>query len=82
MTTSSTPRLPAIFFGQSRSLYLWVAEIFAPVSECFLFWLAFRGKDLLNFHDWVRCMIAIIIANLASFGFGEIMNHYYWFGLF
>ena len=74
--------LPAIFFDQSRALYLTVAEIFAPVAECFLFWLAFRGKDLLESKDWIRCMIAIIIANLASFGFGEIMNAYGWFGLF
>ena len=74
--------LPAIFFGQSRTLYLLVAETFAPVGECLLFWLAFRGKDLLGSADWVRCMIAITIANLASFGGGEIVNHYGWFGLF
>ncbi len=74
--------LPAIFFGQSRMLYLLVAETFAPVGECFLFWLAMRRKNLLGKGDWVRCMIAIIIANLASFGGGEILNHYGWFGLF
>ncbi|MEQ1605912.1 MAG: hypothetical protein ABL999_13695 [Pyrinomonadaceae bacterium] len=74
--------LPAIFFDQSRALYLTVAEIFAPVGECFLFWVAFRGKGLLESKDWIRCMIAIVIANLASFGFGEIMNVYGWFGLF
>ncbi|MEP6788560.1 MAG: hypothetical protein ABJB40_09020, partial [Acidobacteriota bacterium] len=74
--------LPAIFFGQSRALYLLVAEIFAPAGECFLFWLAFRGKKLLDSADWMRCMIAIIFANLTSFGFGEIMNHFGWFGLF
>jgi len=74
--------LPAIFFGLSRALYLFVAETFAPVGECFLFCLAFRGKNLLDPGDWMRCMIAIILANLASFGFGEIMNHYGWFGLF
>lgn len=74
--------LPAIFFDQSRSLYLTVAEIFAPVGECFLFWLAFRNRGLLESRDWIRCMIAIVTANLASFGFGEIMNAYGWFGLF
>jgi hypothetical protein len=74
--------LPAIFFNQSRVLYLSVAETFAPVGECILFWLAFRGRDSLEMSDWVRCMIAIAIANLASFGFGEVMNHYGWFGLF
>ena len=74
--------LPAIFFDQSRTLYLAVAETFAPVGECFLFWLAFRSKHILESSDWVRCMFAIVIANLASFGFGEVMNHYGWFGLF
>jgi len=74
--------LPAIFFGQPRSLYLFVAETFAPVAECILFWLAFRKKDLLETNDWVRCLIAIVIANLASFGVGEILNSYRWFGLF
>jgi hypothetical protein len=74
--------LPAIFFGSSRFLYLLVAETFAPVGECLLFWLAFRSKGLLGTGDWVRCLIAIVFANLASFGFGEVMNYYGWFGLF
>ena len=74
--------LPSIFFDQSRTLYLAVAETFAPLGECFLFWLVFRSKNLLDSGDWIRCMIAIIFANLASFGFGEIMNYYGWFGLF
>ncbi|CAN5514276.1 hypothetical protein BH10ACI2_BH10ACI2_15620 [soil metagenome] len=74
--------LPAIFFGQSRTLYLAVAEVFAPVGECLLFWLAFRNKEVLSSGEWIRCMVAIIIANLASFGFGEIMTAYGWFGLF
>jgi hypothetical protein len=74
--------LPAVFFDQSRFLYLAVAETFAPVGECFLFWLAFREKGLLESADWVRCFAAIVIANLASFGFGEVMNHYGWLGMF
>jgi hypothetical protein len=74
--------LPAIFFDQSRALYLFVAETFAPVGECALFWLAFRNKELLETNDWIRCFAAIVIANLASFGFGEILNSYRWFGLF
>ena len=74
--------LPAIFFGSSRLLYLFVAETFAPVAECVLFWLAFRNKGLLETADWIRCLIAIVIANLASFGGGEILNHYGWFGFF
>ncbi len=74
--------LPAIFFGSSRFLYLFIAETFAPVAECALFWLAFRNKNLLDTGDWVRCLITIIIANLASFGAGEVLNHFGWFGWF
>ena len=74
--------LPSIFFGESRALYLLVAETFAPVGECFIFWLAFRGKHLLEPKDWMGCFVAIVIANLASFGFGEILNYFGWFGLF
>ena len=74
--------LPTIFFGYSRNIYLAVAETFAPVAECLIFWLAFRGKELLERRDWVQCFIAIIFANLASFGAGEVLNYYEWFGLF
>jgi hypothetical protein len=74
--------LPAIFFGSSRVLYLLVAETFAPIAECALFWLAFRGRPDLTGGDWVRCLLAIVVANLASFGAGEIMNYYGWFGVF
>jgi len=70
--------LPTIFLGEPRWLYLLVAETFAPVGECLLFWLAFRGREL----EWVRSLTAIVIANLASFGVGEILNSYNWFGLF
>lgn len=74
--------LPAVFLDYSRNLYLAVAETFAPVAECFLFWLAFRGKNFLETRDWLRCFAAIVVANLASFGIGEIINSYNWFGLF
>ena len=74
--------LPAIFFGESRALYLAVAETFAPVAECILFFVAFRGKGVLETGDWVRCFIAIVLANLASFGLGEVINFVGWFGLF
>ena len=74
--------LPTLFFGQPRWQYLAVAETFAPVAECIIFWLAFRSKQLLERGDWVRSFIAIVIANLASFGAGEILNYFGWFGLF
>ena len=74
--------LPAIFLDSSRNLYLIVAETFAPVGECLFFWLAFRGRGMLETNDWMRSFTAIILANLASFGIGEIINYYQWFGLF
>src|SRR4051812_6176693 len=73
--------LPAVFFGSPRSLYLLVAETFAPVAECLLFWFAFRGRESMGRADWIRSFIVIIIANLASFGLGEVLNAYDWFGL-
>src|SRR6267143_5776769 len=33
--------LPLLFAPERRALYLIVAETFAPVAECVLFWLAF-----------------------------------------
>lgn len=71
--------LPTIFAGSPRWLYLTVAEVFAPVAECVIFWLAFRGTDGVN---WMRSFFVIILANLASFGLGEVLNAYQWFGLF
>ena len=74
--------LPTLLFGEPRWLYLLVAETFAPVGECVLFWLAFRADRSLSAADWARCLAVIVAANLASFGFGEIMNYYQWFGAF
>jgi hypothetical protein len=74
--------LPAIFFGMPRWQYLAVAETFAPVAECLIFWMAFRSKGLLNSAGWLRSFVVIVIANLASFGVGETLNYTGWFGLF
>ena len=74
--------LPTLMFGFERWQYLAVAEVFAPLGECVIFWLAFRTKGLLDKAGWIRCFAAIIVANLASFGIGEILNYYRWFGLF
>ena len=73
---------PAAFFGAPRWQYLAVAETFAPVAECFLFWLAFRNDDIWTRSDWIRAFTAIVVANLGSFGAGEVLNYYQWFGLF
>ncbi len=61
--------LPPLLIGPSRHSYLIytvVAETFAPVAECLLFRAAF---DCLSRRD----AAVIVLANLASFGFGEIL---------
>lgn len=59
--------LPLLFENYSRATYLVVAETFAPVAECALFWLAF-GKE----STW-RDLIIIVLANAASFLLGELV---------
>jgi hypothetical protein len=73
--------LPLLFTPDQRVLYLAVAETFAPVAECVLFWLAFGNKEAVGTSSMWRDLLAIIVANLASFGIGEVMNAYLWFGL-
>ena len=73
--------LPLLFAPDQRVLYLVVAETFAPVAECVLFWLAFGENQYLGKLCMWRDFIAIIVANLASFGIGEVMNAWQWFGL-
>ncbi len=73
--------LPLFFTDGQRLWYLLVAETFAPVAECVLFWLAFGKTENDNKHAIRRDFIAIILANLASFGVGEVLNAWSWFGL-
>ena len=73
--------LPLVFVNHSRGLFLLVAEVFAPVAECALFWLAFGSKERLATTGMWRDFLAIVVANLASFGVGEILNAWHWFGL-
>ena len=73
--------LPMLFVNRSRALYLVVAETFAPVAECILFWLAFGSEEEVGRPSMWRDFIAIIVANLASFLGGEVLNAYGWFGL-
>jgi hypothetical protein len=73
--------LPLLFPPNQRALYLVVAETFAPVAECALFWLAFGAREEAGKSSMWRDFSAIIIANLASFGVGEVMNAWAWFGL-
>ena len=73
--------LPLLFAPDQRVLYLLVAETFAPVGECILFWLAFGDQDAVGTSSMWRDFATIIVANLASFGIGEVMNAWRWFGL-
>ena len=62
--------LPALF--DNRVLYLAVAETFAPVAECVLFWLAFGNRAEWGRPSMWRDFAAIVTANLASFLIGEV----------
>ena len=66
--------LPLLFINQSRALFLLVAEVFAPVAECVLFWLAFGTRAEPGRRSMWRDFAAIVIANLASFLAGELLN--------
>lgn len=59
--------LPLVLINQSRATFLSVAETFAPVAECLLFWAAF-GRET----RW-RDFGVIVVANLASFLIGELV---------
>jgi len=64
--------LPLLMENYSRTAYLLVAEIFAPVAECALFWLAFGSAVEVGKRSMWRDFATIVIANLASFIAGEI----------
>jgi hypothetical protein len=56
-----------------RPLFLAVGETFVPLAECALFYWAFqRRRELSRAQRW-RDWLVIIIANLASFGLGELL---------
>jgi hypothetical protein len=72
--------LPLLFVNSSRTTFLIVAEIFAPAAECLLFWVGFERASTTGLNV-VRDFGIIVLANLASFAVGEVMNHNGWFGL-
>lgn len=73
--------LPLLFSDSSRTVYLIVAETFAPACEVVLFWLAFGSRSELGKPSMWRDFLAIVAANLASFLAGEVFSAYDWFGL-
>ena len=72
--------LPLVFANSSRAVYLAVAETFAPVAECVLFWLANGKTAEFGKRSMWQDFATIVVANLASFIGGEVLNAYGWFG--
>ena len=70
--------LPLLLVNSTRTIYLLVAETFAPVAECILFWLAFGNTSEVGKSSMWRDFIAIVVANLASFLVGEVCHNYGW----
>jgi len=62
-----------------RIAYLVVAETFAPVAECVLFYVAFHSEPGVTRGEMARDFAAIVLANLASFGLGELIYATDWF---
>jgi hypothetical protein len=58
----------------SRNAYLAVAETFAPAAECLLFYFAYLRSLPSDPPATRRDFLAILVANLVSFGVGEL----YW----
>jgi hypothetical protein len=59
-------------------LYTIVAETFAPAAECALFWAAFGTRAEWGRPSMWRDLAAITVANLASFGLGELTRYLDW----
>jgi hypothetical protein len=59
----------------TRAAYLAIAETFAPGAECLLFYFAYVRDLPSNRPSTLRDFAAITVANLASFGAGEL----YWY---
>ena len=74
--------MPLVFANSSHTVYLAVAETFAPVAECLLFWAAYGESVELGKKSMWQDFATIVSANLASFIVGEILNAYHWLGWF
>ena len=57
--------------------YLFVAETFAPASECLVFWLLFGRKNNPGWEVVLQDSGVIVAANLFSFGAGEILKYFH-----
>src|SRR6266404_7327140 len=59
--------MPLIFATASRTIYLIVAETFAPLAECALFWFAYGNINELGKRSMWQDLATIVLANIASF---------------
>ena len=59
--------------GWPRWAWITAAEIFAPAAECALFALLVSAQSGDTRRASPRDMGAIVLANLSSFGFGELL---------
>src|ERR1041385_1621052 len=68
LTACTYPIVSIVFFTmfEDRTTFLWVAETFAPVAECALFWAAFGERQYWNTRSMWRDFLVITLANLAS----------------
>src|SRR5258708_28484889 len=66
--------LPLALAGGARAKYLVIAEVFAPVAECILFWLAYGESDQVGKPSMWRGFSAIVPPELASFLGGQDLH--------
>lgn len=59
-----------------RLAFLTIGETFVPIAECLLFWLAFEKTEPCSRTATVQDMVAVTVANLLSFGLGELFTHW------
>ena len=71
--------MPPFFdMNTQRWLYLLIGETFVPIAECAIFWAAFGIRAEWGKRSMWRDLITITLANLASFGLGEVINWLEW----
>ena len=66
--------LPAVIALDRRGLFLAVGETLVPVAECAIFFLVFELGRGYSWRVLRRDWITIVLANLASFGIGEVIH--------
>jgi hypothetical protein len=66
------------YLTESRIAYLAIAETFAPIAECLLFWAAFGTRAEWGRWSMWRDFLTIAVANLASFALAEVARWAGW----